>query len=221
MTVPIDPGHRWSPVEIAAGATCLAAIVAGVASFVVAVVNIWSARRIARETARREFRLSGVREYLDFLDQRIVFYHEMRNAGPRLAEKLAAVPEPFLTSGLDVAIRGLAMSQGLDEIASRVGAAQPFYLKPGVVAAALSDQKVQDALFKAIAKDRAFQETFVASGGVANATENQRRLGECASQAFFAVVKSRLAIEEFVFGHRGWLRRGCYFMWSLLRKALR
>lgn len=122
MSAPIDLG-RWSAGEIAAGATCLAATVAAVGSFVVAAVNTWSARKLASEAARREFRLSGVTEYLEFLDQRIVFYHEMRNAGPRLAEKLAAVPEPFITSGIDVAIRGIAMSQGLDEIASRVGAA--------------------------------------------------------------------------------------------------
>ena len=46
MSVPIDLRHQWSAVEIAAAATFLAAIVAAVASFVVAAINGWSARRL-------------------------------------------------------------------------------------------------------------------------------------------------------------------------------
>jgi hypothetical protein len=196
--MPLDLS-RWSPGVITAAATCLAAIVAAVASSIVAGVNAWSARRLAREAARREFLLSDVREYLEVLDQRIAFYHEMRNAWPRLAEKLANVP-PVSIPGLDVVMRGMAMSQVLDEIAARTETPKTVYLKTGIVAAALSDQKVHDALFKAIAKDRAFQEAFVASAGVTNAAEIQRTLGEYASQAFFALVESRMTIEKFVFG---------------------
>jgi hypothetical protein len=85
----MDHLNRWGAVEIAAGATCLAAIVAAVGSFVVAAVNTWSARKLARETARREFRLTVARPYLEFVDRLLNLHRDFVAAGPGTAASVS------------------------------------------------------------------------------------------------------------------------------------
>src|SRR5882672_6285662 len=73
---------------LAVAATCFTAVLAVVGSLIVSVVNSRSARRLARETARREFQINGVKPYLDLLDRRISLYDDLTTVGPELVSAL-------------------------------------------------------------------------------------------------------------------------------------
>jgi hypothetical protein len=216
---------------LAVAATCFAAILAVVGALVVAVVNSRSARRVARETAQREFRLNGVRPYLDFLDRRISLYDDMARVGPDLSSALQklvalltseherAMQEPQTERRLEPPRDLQESMQLLNEIQTKLGELRTIFRDTGLFAFILSDQKVLYKTHQWLDTDRAFLEVVVASGGITTAPEQLRKIKECASAAFKRAVELRMAIEEFIFGNRGWLRRGSYLMWAKSRAA--
>ncbi len=209
---------RWNAVEIGAGATCLAALVAAVASFVVAAVNGRSARILSRETAAREFRLSGVRLYLEFVDQRIALYRELAELGPRFNAAVERVSSPQLPEERAKAYEALKpIHSRLDEILAEINIRRPFYSQPLLVTFAFSDRRMLDYAKEWSEEERLLLEVSTALGVVSGATDNLKKLEECASDAFVAAVRSRMALEDFVFGNRGWLRRGAYWARSMAR----
>jgi hypothetical protein len=215
---------------LAALATSFAAIVAVIGTLFVAIVNSRSARRIARDTARREFRLSAVRPYLVFLDRRIAQYGEIRAVGPSLAaalgnvatlgDKAAEGDKP--TPQLQEAVRRLEeVKSALNRIKSGLSESKAVYNDAGLFAFIVSDQRVFDRVQEWLKKDRAVLDVIVASGVITAVPEALQRLGECASETFKEGVKLRIAVEEFMFENRGWLRRGSYFIWSRSRARLK
>jgi len=216
---------------LAVAATCFAAILAVVGALVVAVVNSRSARRVARETAKREFRLRVVLPYLNFLDRRISLYDDMARVGPGLSsalEKLVALltsereramQEPQTERRLEPP-RDLQQSmQLLNEIQTKLGELRTAFSDTGFFAFVLSDEKVLYKTRHWLDTDSAFWEVVLASGGITAAPEQLRKIKERASEAFKRAVELRIAIEEFIFGNRGWLRRGSYLMWAKSRAA--
>jgi hypothetical protein len=212
---------RWSAVEIAAAATCLAATVAAVGSFVVAAVNAWSARRLARETARREFRLTVARPYLEFVDRLIGLHREVLFLPSATVASLRKAASLLSSSDQDKGKEEIrAASLRLDEMISRLSEMQEVHRSTGLFAFVLSDQRVLDAYMDWLDKHQAVLEVFVA--GKFNASPEQlRKVDQAASKAFNGAVKLRITVEGFIFGNHGWLSRGCYFIWSKARRAVR
>jgi len=175
-----------------------------------------------------------VKPYLDFLDRRISLYDDLIAVGPSLASALDKLV-PSLTSVRERAIQEPQDTQGrleppqdlqkslqlLNEIRPQLGQLRIVFRDTGLFAFILSDQRVLYKTHNWLDKDRAFFEVVVASGGITAAPEQLRKLKECASEAFKRAVELRMAIEEFIFGNRGWMRRGSYFMWAKSRAAWR
>jgi len=69
-------------------ATGAAAIVGAITAVCVAWINSHSARRLARDAATRDYRLIRVEPFLDFLDKRIAWYHELISEGRFISGEL-------------------------------------------------------------------------------------------------------------------------------------
>jgi hypothetical protein len=209
---------QWSAGEIAA----LAAAVAALASFVVAAVNTWSARRLAMETARREFRLAGAREYLEFVDRLIAVHRAFLDAGPGMVASLTKAADLLTAGDHEKGTQEMqALLLRLSNMASNLAALRDTHKSTGLFAFFLSDRRVRDKYHEWLTSHGEVVRAFVAAGGPTVAPEHLRKLEESASVAFTAAVRLRMAIEEFIFGNRGWLRRGCYYLWSSARTTLR
>jgi hypothetical protein len=213
--MPLDLS-RWSAGEIAAVATCLAAAVAAVASFIVATVSTWSARRLAREAARREFRLTVARPYLEYVDRLIIVHGEFLEAAPDIAASLSR--ESTLSDSEKEA--ALKLKARLDEMVATLSESKTFHKSAGLMSLVLSDQRVVDLFHAWLVKHSAVVR-LVVTDKFSTSLEDRSKMERAASEAFSAAVKFRMAIEESIFGNRGWLRRGSYYVWSKARTAIR
>jgi hypothetical protein len=216
--MPIDVS-RWSPGVIAAVATCAAATVAAVTAFVVAVINSWSARRLAREAARRTYRLTVIGPYFEFLDRRIAMLTEILEVGPILSASLRKVAELLRTSKKVEADQEVdAIALRLDELVSGCMKDRAIH-SPALYAFLISDRYILDSFHPFIEANTEFFSLFVSAGGFKNTPEQLEKLREAGDEALKAAVILRLAIEGSIFGTRGWLRRGVYFIGSTTRSA--
>ena len=225
MTIDLSQLNATQIGLLAVAATCFAAILAAVGALVVAIVNSQSVRRVARETARREFRLNGVKPYLDFLDRRLSLYDDLIGVGPDLVSALnklvasltstreRAIHEPQKEQKPQETPQDLQRSlKRLQEIQLNLGELATVFRDTGLFAFILSDHKVLYKTHKWLEKDRAFFDIVLASGGITAAPEQLRKLKESAREALNRAVYLRIAIEEVIFGNRSWLARGSYFM---------
>lgn len=215
---------------IVAGATLLAAIIAGMTVGVSTWTNIRSASRLARDAARREFHLNAVKPYLESINRHIGLYHELIAALPTAVVWLEKIPgltpseleaaKPELDAFMQ---RWRAMSPTLTEHMEMLSS------NTGLLAFVVSDRKVMDTFVEWLEKYRSFWEVFVSGGITATPTTLEtlaapttlKTLEARVPEALSAAIKLRLAIEEFIFGRRGWLRRGAYYAWSQSRAAWR
>src|SRR5688500_7318728 len=83
--------ENWSAGQLAVFATLLAAIVTATGASTAALINALAARRLAYNSARRDYRLTSITPYLQFLDTRIAFYHELMDEGAELSARLTKV----------------------------------------------------------------------------------------------------------------------------------
>jgi hypothetical protein len=206
---------RWSPGVITAAATCLAATVAAVTGFVVAAINSWSARKLAREAAQREFRLNAIRPYLEFFDQRIALHYELLEANPGLATSLVKAKTLSSSERDEKAVKEFeAALLRLTELIQKLEKLQSIYHNAGIFALVLADQKVLDSFLLFVKSGSDFMNLIVKWGGFSSAPEDLELLNKRNVEALKAAIKLRIAIESHIFRSRGFLRRGSYFMWS-------
>jgi hypothetical protein len=172
-----------------------------VGGLIVARMNAQSALRVARETARREYRQNSVRPCLEFLDRRILLYEELISAGPRLVSAL----ENFVslrTAELEQARGETQRTQEsreppadlqealrrLRQIPLELGEFARMFRDTGLVAFLVSDHEVVHKTHRWIDADRAFFEVVVASRGITAAPKQLKLLRECAEEAFKRAV---------------------------------
>jgi hypothetical protein len=218
MTIAFD---RWTSAEIAGAAAILAATVAAVASFVAAAVNAWSARRLARETARREFRLNIATPYLDLLDRFLILHRDLCELGTIIATTASTMRALLASSQHDALRRAQAALQlQTESLSFRLTEFRDAHRNTGLILLVLSDQNVVDAFLGWTAKNTAVLQALLA-GGLTITPEQQQALDSAASDAFKQAVQFRTALEAFIFGDRGLLRRGSYYVWSKARAAMR
>lgn len=218
---------------LAVAATCFTAILAVVGALFVSFVNSRSARRLAREAAKREFQLNVVKPHLDSLDQRILLYDELINVGPALASALdklvtmltarnrSTQDDPQQPLGpLQVPSDLERAQQRLSQVQLMLGEARTVF-RTGLFSFILSDHRISYKTHEWLSADGAFWDAAIIAGGITAAPEQLSTLRQRASKALSAAVELRIAIEDHIFGNRGWLRRGIYFIWAKSRTAWR
>jgi hypothetical protein len=209
------------PSTIAATATLLAAIIAGMTVCLSTWINTRSASRVARDAARREFRLSAIKPYLDSLDGRIALYREIIEKVTVTAAALKKIPT-LTRLELEVAKPELdALAQQWPPIAERLALYRDILSSnTGLLAFVASDRRVVDAFYEWLEPNRLFLELLV-SGGITGTPETLRALEAHVSKALSTASALRLSIEGFLFGRRSWLSRLAYYLWSRSRALWR
>jgi hypothetical protein len=208
---------------IMAGATLLAASIAGVTVWLSTWMNTRSASRLARDAARREFKINAIKPYLDSIDRHIALYHDFIAALPPAVALLERIPT--LTHQELIAAKpdfDASMQQWRTMAATLTQHKDMLSNNTGLLAFVVSDRKVMDKFVKWLEEARLFWEVVVPGGITATpetletlaTPEKLKTLEGHVSEALSAAIKLRLTIEEFMFGRRGWLCRGTYYAWS-------
>jgi hypothetical protein len=202
---------------LAAAATLVAAIVAGCTVTLATWINVRAARKLAHETARRDFRLTIMRPCFDYLDRRIVQYREAIEMGPAV---VAGIEKAIPLAPDERAKEVTALGQRVQEFATRLAQSKGINQSPALLAVVVSNRRVVDAFSEWLTKDRAFFEALVAAGGVTAVPEALTELRQRASDAFKMAVTFRIIAEDALFGRYSWLRRLSDLVISKSRRAL-
>jgi len=188
---------------LAVAATCFTAVLAVVGSLIVSVVNSRSARRLARETARREFQINGVKPYLDLLDRRISLYDDLTTVGPELVSALHKLIESLtlrqriMRETPDASQEPVKLPHELEkaqrvlqEIQLKAEELKTVFRSTGLYAFILSDQRVLYRTHTWLRAETAFLEIVTAAGGITAAPEQLTKLRGRASKAFSRMRKN-------------------------------
>jgi hypothetical protein len=199
-------------------ASLLAAVTAGVFGLVTALVNGYSARKLARESAEREFRLATIRPFLDWMDARVRLFDEAMNLAQRTVTSLQTAHDLVAAGkGADGVARLTEARVYIDSYVERLTAYTDIF-RPSWKAFVISDPFVNSRTMDFLTADHLFFEALIGTKLHLPTADQMQELKRLSTVATNKIVFLRLTLESFLFTPRPFPFRLRFFIWSK-RKA--